>query len=68
MTLRSHAGGTRVRIEPTGTPLEIETRAYRGALEVFGNARNTLTVVNELPMEDYLRGVVPNELSPDDLR
>ncbi|MEO5898458.1 MAG: SpoIID/LytB domain-containing protein [Vicinamibacterales bacterium] len=57
------AGG-RVRIEPPAAPLEIETRAYRGALEIFGNTRRTLTVVNELPLEDYLRGVVPNELNP----
>jgi peptidoglycan hydrolase-like amidase len=56
--------GARVRIEPPGAPLEIETRAYRGALEVFGNVRNRLTIVNELPLEEYLRGVVPNELNP----
>src|SRR5687768_8984253 len=56
--------GTRVRIEPAAAPLEIETRAYRGALEIFGNTRRTLTVVNELPLEEYLRGVVPNELNP----
>jgi peptidoglycan hydrolase-like amidase len=56
--------GTRVRIEPPPTPLEVDTRAYRGAIEVFTNARRTLTVVNELPMEEYLRGVVPNELNP----
>jgi stage II sporulation protein D len=55
---------THLRIEPAGAPLEIETRAYRGALDIFGNARRTLTVVNELPLEEYLRGVVPNELSP----
>ena len=58
------APGTRVRIEPPAAPLEIDTRAYRGALEVSGNSRRTLTVVNELPLEDYLRGVVPNELNP----
>ncbi len=58
------APGTRVRIQPPPAPLEIDTRAYRGALEVFGNSRRTLTVVNELPLEDYLRGVVPNELNP----
>ncbi len=55
---------THVRIEPTGAPIEIENRAYRGAFDVFGNTRRTLTVVNELPLEEYLRGVVPNELSP----
>lgn len=56
--------GSRVRIEPSSAWLEIDTRAYRGALEVTGNARNTLTIVNELPLEEYLRGVVPNELNP----
>ena len=56
--------GARLRIEPPAAPLEIDTRAYRGALEIFGNTRRTLTVVNELPLETYLRGVVPNELNP----
>lgn len=55
---------THLRIEPSGAPFEIENRAYRGALDVFGNTRHTLTIVNELPLEEYLRGVVPNELSP----
>src|SRR5437867_2366480 len=55
---------TKVRIEPTGTPIEFENRTYRGAIEVFGNSRNTFTIVNELPLEEYLLGVVPNELSP----
>ncbi len=56
--------GTKVRMAPSGAPLAIENRTYRGALEVFGNARNTLTIVNELPVEEYLLGVVPNELNP----
>jgi stage II sporulation protein D len=45
-------------------PLEYENRTYRGKIEVFGNTRNTFTVVNELPLEEYLLGVVPNELNP----
>ena len=57
------AGG-RVRIEAPASPLQIDTRAYRGPLEIFGNSRRTLTVVNELPLETYLLGVVPNELNP----
>src|SRR5215203_5204198 len=56
--------GAHVRVEPSTALLEIDTRAYRGALEIFGNARRTLTIVNELPLETYLRGVVPNELNP----
>ena len=54
----------RVRIEPSAALLQIDNRAYRGALEIFGNSRRTLTVVNELPLETYLLGVVPNELNP----
>src|SRR5262245_31403968 len=56
---------TRIRIQPTGTArLQVNERTYRGTVEVFGNTRNTLTIVNELPLEEYLLGVVPNELSP----
>jgi stage II sporulation protein D len=57
---------THIRIQPPAgtTRLQFNDRSYRGVLEVFGNTRNTLTVVNELPLEDYLLGVVPNELSP----
>ena len=55
---------TKVRIEPAAGPIEFDNHTYRGILEVFGNARNTFTVVDELPLEAYLPGVVPNELSP----
>ena len=55
---------TNVRIEPAGAVIDFDNRRYRGSIEVFGNSRNTFTVVNELPMEDYLLGVVPNELGP----
>jgi peptidoglycan hydrolase-like amidase len=56
---------SKVRIEPqSSAPIEVDNRTYRGAIEVFGNSRNSFTVVNELPVEDYLLGVVPNELSP----
>lgn len=56
--------GSKVRIEPPGSPLEVDGKTYRGLIEIFGNSRNTLTVVNELPLEEYLLGVVPNELGP----
>src|SRR5262245_34583870 len=54
----------KVRIEAGGAPVEFDNRTYRGTIEVFGNSRNTFTIVNELPLEDYLLGVVPNELNP----
>jgi stage II sporulation protein D len=45
-------------------PMRFNERPYRGRIEVFTNLRGSLTVVNELGLEDYVRGVVANELSP----
>ncbi len=45
-------------------PVRFNERPYRGRIEVFANLRGTLTIVNELGLEDYVRGVVANELSP----
>ncbi len=44
-------------------PVRLNGKAYRGRIEVFVNARGNLTVVNAVSLEDYLLGVVPNELS-----
>jgi|GEM_PF-684201 len=43
-------------------PVRLNGKAYRGKIEVFVNSRGSLTVVNVVPLEDYLLGVVPNEL------
>ncbi len=50
--------------DDTKTPVRYNDRPYRGRIEVFANPRGTLTVVNVLGLEDYVRGVVANELSP----
>lgn len=44
-------------------PVRVNGKSYRGKVEVFVNSRGTLTVVNVVSLEYYLRGVVPNELS-----
>jgi len=44
-------------------PVRLNGKAYRGKIEVFVNARGSLTVVNVVPLEEYLLGVVPAELS-----
>ena len=44
-------------------PVRFNDRPYRGRIEVFTNTRGSLTVVNVLGLEDYVKGVVPNELS-----
>lgn len=43
-------------------PVRFNGRAYRGKLELFVNGRGTLSVINVVKLEDYVRGVVPNEL------
>ena len=55
--------GGKIRID-AGVPIEFDNRTYRGRMEVSVNSRNTFTIVNELPLEEYLLGVVPNELNP----
>ena len=47
-----------------GRALLADAAPYRGVLEVRATPNGALTVVNVLNLEDYLRGVVPNELSP----
>lgn len=72
-------GSGRLRLQETGDELLLATvvpavpgerlrlgeSGYRGALEVLPAPGETLTVVNIANVEDYLRGVVANELSPD---
>jgi stage II sporulation protein D len=44
-------------------PVRFNDKPFRGKIEVFANTRGALTVVNVIGLEDYIKGVVPNELS-----
>ena len=44
--------------------LELGGQPYRGAGRIYVNSRGLLNVINDLGVEEYLRGVVPNELGP----
>ena len=48
--------------------LSADAAPYRGVLEVLPAEDARLTVVNVVNLEDYLRGVVPNELAPKAFR
>ncbi len=48
-----------------GSGLRHEGRRYRGRLLVYLNDRGTLNLINEVSLEDYLRGVVPSEMGPE---
>jgi peptidoglycan hydrolase-like amidase len=57
--------GRWLAIEPGTTPgLRVGGARYRGRLLVYLTDRGTLNLINELPLEEYLRGVVPEELGP----
>jgi len=58
-SLKSVAFGS---LNERSMPVRLNGKAYRGKIEVFVNARGSLTVVNVVPLEDYLLGVVPSEL------
>ena len=53
-----------LRYEPGAAPLTLDGAAYRGALVVHREAR-TLMIVNKVPLDRYLRGVVPWEMPED---
>jgi stage II sporulation protein D len=48
----------------TGNTIAIGEKPYRTAARLFINVRGQFNVINELSMEDYLRGVVPAEMGP----
>jgi stage II sporulation protein D len=52
-------------VSPSGSEfLQVDATTYRGTVEVRSAGAAGLTVVNVVALEEYLRGVVPNELSP----
>ena len=44
--------------------LRIANKSYRGEIRLVLTRRGTIDVINALPLEEYLRGVVPLELPP----
>jgi peptidoglycan hydrolase-like amidase len=63
----SHTGESAknsARSNPTrNATLRYDNIEYRGEIELFLNERGHINVINVLPMEDYLRGVIPAEIS-----
>ncbi|HJS75463.1 MAG TPA: SpoIID/LytB domain-containing protein, partial [Vicinamibacteria bacterium] len=48
-----------------GAFVELDGRPYRGYLEIALNRSSSFTAINVVNVEDYLKGVVPAELSPE---
>jgi SpoIID/LytB domain protein len=45
--------------------IEVNNRPYAGTLRLQPNVHNSYTLVNNVPLETYLRGVVPHEIGYD---
>jgi len=52
-------------IQVTEKTQHTTTRVYPGSLHFQPNAYNSYTLVNQVSLESYLRGVVPNEIGPN---
>lgn len=58
-------GPVRIAAKEAGGFVRVDGRRYLGDLVARANRGGTVTVVDELDIEDYLRGVLPAEMSPD---
>ncbi|HKH49447.1 MAG TPA: SpoIID/LytB domain-containing protein [Thermoanaerobaculia bacterium] len=47
-----------------GGSVRVQGKRWRGRMLVYVNDRGLLNLINELPVEEYLRGVVPSEMGP----
>lgn len=47
-----------------GQPVVVNGRSFRGAVEIVAKGAGRLTVINDVDVEDYLRGVVASEMPP----
>jgi stage II sporulation protein D len=61
--------GRWLAIDPAGEGgIRVQGHRYRGRILVYLNDRDTLNLIDELPVEEYLRGVVPSEMGPEQYR
>ena len=54
-----------VRIRSAGEVIQVNGKGYRGWVEIRKKKNGLLLVVNELDIEEYLKGVVAAEIPPD---
>ncbi|HVR97677.1 MAG TPA: SpoIID/LytB domain-containing protein [Thermoanaerobaculia bacterium] len=58
--------GRWIAVSPaSGVSTRVQGKRYRGRILVYLNDRGMLNLINELPVEEYLRGVVPSEMGPE---
>ncbi len=52
-------------ISQDGSPIRVGRRTYGGRIQILHVSAEALTVINEVDMEEYVKGVLPSEVSPD---
>ncbi len=58
----SSIGRRRVRLRASGEFIQVNGKSYRGWIELRSKRNGMMLVVNELDIEDYLRGVLASEI------
>ncbi len=56
---------TPLTIQSEGGSIKVDQYAYRHALKIWRDSGKALSVVNEIDLEDYLKGVLPWEANPE---
>ena len=51
-----------LRITSGTKEVDVQNRKYHSAIQILKNPKGSLTVVNEIDVEDYLKGVLPGEM------
>lgn len=55
--------GGKAFLEPMGDgQVQVDGKSYRGSMEIILDKRQTLTVINDLPLEEYVMGVLAGEI------
>ncbi len=44
--------------------IQVEGRTYRNALRIYKDEKGKLILVNEIPLDEYVKGVLPKEIDP----
>jgi stage II sporulation protein D len=66
LTFRADDAGRRtIRVRARQGAIVVNGKAYRGAIEVKRKKNGNLLVINDLDLEDYLKGVVAAEVPSD---
>jgi stage II sporulation protein D len=60
----SSVGNSPVHLRALGAFIRVNGNSYRGSVELRNKRNGLLLVVNELDIEDYLRGVLSSEVPP----